>query len=131
MKTLLQYVLLPLAITTLLVVALLALGLNYPKSLTSAALFGILTLYILRRRKETNDRARGWRVGHQGRDQMFYEEFSDEEWKRIKIDGEMLTGKAHHVVYLSSIKYPDWAQQRMGEINSRIMSEFKEPGYEY
>jgi hypothetical protein len=41
------------------------------------------------------DIARGWRVGHRGRDQMFYEERHDGRWQWIELDGEMLTGRAH------------------------------------
>ena len=43
-----------------------------------------------------------WRVGHQGRDMMHYEERHAGGWQRIKIDGEMLTGRAHHVIYFAS-----------------------------
>jgi hypothetical protein len=43
----------------------------------------------------TIDEQRGWRVGHQGRDQMYYEELHQGAWKRIEIDGEMLMGRAH------------------------------------
>lgn len=35
------------------------------------------------------DEKRGWRVGHQGRDRMFYEELHHGTWERIDIDGEM------------------------------------------
>jgi hypothetical protein len=83
---------------------------------------------------DTND-ARGWRVGHRGRDQMYYEELRDGVWKRIDIDGEMLMGRAHHVIYFASPErwreYPPWASQRRDEIIARIKSEFREPDYEY
>ena len=63
---------------------------------------------------------------------MFYEEFREGLWHRIEIDGEMLVGgKAHHVIYLSSSKFPDWAKERRGEIVARIQSEFHAPRYEY
>jgi hypothetical protein len=81
------------------------------------------------------NKARGWRVGHQGRDQMYYEELRDGVWKRIDIDGEMLMGRAHHVIYFASperwSQYPPWASQRRDEIIARIKSEFREPDYEY
>jgi hypothetical protein len=78
---------------------------------------------------------RGWRVGHQGRDRMFYEELRDGTWERIDVDGEMLTGRAHHVIYFASPErwqaYPEWARGRRAEIIARITSEFREPDYEY
>ena len=78
---------------------------------------------------------RGWRVGHQGRDRMYYEELHDGVWERIDVDGEMLMGPAHHVIYFASpeawLRYPPWARQRRDEIIARITSEFREPDYEY
>lgn len=78
---------------------------------------------------------RRWRVGHQGRDMMYYEEWNDGGWQRLVIDGEMLTGRAHHVIYFASPErwqsYPKWARLRRDEIIARIKSEFREPDYEY
>lgn len=86
---------------------------------------------LLRRRA----RERGWRVGHRGRDSMYYEERHDGEWRRIDISGEMLTGRAHHVIYFASAdewrQYPEWARDRRDEIIARIKSDFHEPDYEY
>jgi hypothetical protein len=85
--------------------------------------------------REPRHEKRGWRVGHIGRDRMYYEEFRDGTWQRIEIDGEMLMGKAHHVIYFASPeawkKYPAWAQGRRAEIITRIQSEFTPPDYEY
>jgi len=82
-----------------------------------------------------SDERREWRAGHQGRDQMYYEELRDGAWQRIDIDGEMLTGRAHHVIYFASaerwLRYPAWARGRRDEIIGRITSEFREPEYEY
>jgi hypothetical protein len=64
--------------------------------------------------------AQGWRVGHEGRDMMFYEEKHGGRWRRIPIPGEMLTGRAHHVIYFASIRFPDWAEGRREEILARI-----------
>ncbi|MGQ0620910.1 MAG: hypothetical protein ACT4QA_13470 [Panacagrimonas sp.] len=76
-----------------------------------------------------------WRVGHKGRDQMFYEEWIDGRWERIEISGEMLMGRAHHVIYFASARdwrrYPEWARHRRSEIIQRIKSVFCEPDYEY
>jgi hypothetical protein len=83
----------------------------------------------------TTDARRGWRVGHQGRDRMYYEELRDGAWERLAIDGEMLMGRAHHVIYFASpeqwLRYPAWARDRRNEIIARITSEFREPDYEY
>jgi hypothetical protein len=78
---------------------------------------------------------RGWRVGHRGRDCMFYEERTGGAWQRIDISGEMLMGRAHHVIYFPTVqawaKLPEWARHRREEIIARIKSEFREPDYEY
>ncbi len=83
----------------------------------------------------TSDEQRGWRVGHRGRDQMYYEELREGVWERIEIDGEMLMGRAHHVIYFATperwLAYPSWARDRRAEITARITSEFREPDYEY
>ncbi len=79
--------------------------------------------------------SRTWRVGHRGRDMMYYEEQIGGTWERIDIDGEMLMGRAHHVIYFKSPedwkRYPEWARDRRAEIIARIKSEFREPDYEY
>ena len=81
------------------------------------------------------DERRGWRVGHEGRDQMYYEELHHGTWERIDVDGEMLMGRAHHVIYFATparwLQYPSWARARRDEIIARITSEFREPDYEY
>lgn len=85
--------------------------------------------------QEARERTRGWRVGHRGRDQMFYEEWRGGRWERIEISGEMLMGPAHHVIYFATpgqwSRYPEWAQGRRDEIIARIKSEFRPPEYEY
>lgn len=76
-----------------------------------------------------------WRVGHTGRDMMYYEERDGLSWRRLDIDGEMLLGRAHHVIYFRSAtdwtRYPAWAHGRRDEIIARIKQEFREPDYEY
>ena len=66
---------------------------------------------------------------------MYYEELRDGRWERIDIDGEMLMGRAHHVIYFATperwLQYPAWAKNRRDEIIARITSEFREPDYEY
>ena len=76
-----------------------------------------------------------WRVGHRGRDHVYYEERHQGEWKRIEIEGEMLMGRAHHVIYFTSPErwrgYPAWARDRRDEIVGRIKSVMRPPDYEY
>jgi len=76
-----------------------------------------------------------WRVGHTGRDCMYYEEYREGRWERIEISGEMLMGPAHHVIYFASREqwkaYPEWARGRRSEIIARIKSRFAPPDYEY
>jgi hypothetical protein len=76
-----------------------------------------------------------WRVGHRGRDQMYYEELVAGHWERIEVQGEMLMGRAHHAIYFASPSawnnYPSWAHGRRDEIIARIKGEFREPDYEY
>lgn len=76
-----------------------------------------------------------WRTGHLGRDSMFYEEWHDGGWQHLRISGEMLMGRAHHVIYFASPEqwqtYPEWARLRRAEIVARIKHAFPEPDYEY
>ena len=77
----------------------------------------------------------GWRVGHRGRDAMYYEELVGGEWRRLDLDGEMLTGRAHHAIYLGSNEQwqrrPEWARGRRSEILARLKSALPIPEYEY
>jgi hypothetical protein len=81
------------------------------------------------------DDERTWRVGHKGRDLMYYEEVIDGRWERIDLDGEMLVGRAHHVIYFPSqetwSELPAWARDRREEIVGRIKGVFKQPDYAY
>ena len=86
----------------------------------------IRMLYITRR-----NRSRGWRVGHSGRDSMFYDELRNGTWHRIDIGGELLKGTPHHVIYITHMQYPEWATGRSGEIVGRIKSVFKATEYAY
>ncbi len=99
-------------------------------------LAGIVAVVLLVIRVKTvRDRRKGWRVGYQGRDSMYYEELMGGQWKRITIDGEMLSGRAHHVINFGSkdqwALHPEWAAGRRSEIIARIKSVFRMPDYEY
>lgn len=75
-----------------------------------------------------------WRVGHVGRDSMYYEELRDGVWQRIDISGELLTGRVSHDLHAESDErwreYPEWARHRRDEILARVMSEHLEPQYD-
>jgi hypothetical protein len=96
---------------------------------------GLALLSRRRPRDEAPGVGRGWRVGHHGRDRMYYEEWMNGRWERLEIDGEMLLGPAHHVIYFASeaewAKYPPWAHGRRSEIVNRIKQELRSPEYEY
>lgn len=76
-----------------------------------------------------------WRVGHQGRDMMYYEEHINGRWERLALSGEMLMGPAHHVIYFASEadwqRHPAWAQGRRDQIIARIRAAFPPPDYEH
>jgi hypothetical protein len=84
-------------------------------------------------RDRKRDRNRGWRIRHEGRDAVYYEELLAGKWLQIDLDGEMLCGKAHHAIRIEPAEkwttYPDWARSRREEIVRRIKSECREPGY--
>lgn len=95
-----------------------------------------LHLTVIDQHSDQKDIERGWRVGHRGRDSMYYEELINGVWARLNLDGEMLLGEAHHVIYFADEErwaaiYPAWAQGRRAEIIERIKSEFTEPDYLY
>lgn len=88
-------------------------------------------------RLRSSDRKRGWRVGHQGRDSMFYDELIDGHWERIQIDGEMQGGDGdpQHVVWFPTedqwAMLPRWTEGRREQILNRVQGELRPPRYEY
>jgi hypothetical protein len=104
---------------------------HYPVYVFSAVAIWMVAALVRGPIHKTTDRKRGWRVGHVGRDTMYYEEFRERAWQRMEIDGEMLIGKAHHVIYFASLQFPEWASERRDEIVGRIKSKFHPPEYEY
>lgn len=66
---------------------------------------------------------------------MFYEERVNGRWLRIEIQGEMLLGEAHRIIYFASNEqwqaYPEWARQRRTEIIARVKTQFHAPDYLY
>jgi len=127
----LRYIIVPLLVVYVAYLLIFESTRRFPIYVLSAiAVLGVLAL-VRARRQRILDSQRGWRVGHVGRDAMYYEEFRDGAWHRIDIDGEMLTGKAHHVIYFGSLRIPDWATVSRDEIIRRIKIEFHPPEYEY
>jgi hypothetical protein len=96
---------------------------------------GILFILLRRGLRAHKSRRVGWRVGHVGRHGMYYEELVDGKWARIAIDGEILVGPTHHIIYFASEEawheYPAWARDRRSEIVSRIKTEFCPPAYKH
>lgn len=94
-----------------------------------------LPTVVVDKEATSGDESRGWHVGHRGRDLMYYEEKVAGLWRSLEIDGEMLMGRAHHVIYFASADewrgYPEWARDRRDEIVARVKSVFREPDYEY
>ncbi|WP_395740584.1 hypothetical protein [Prosthecobacter sp.] len=76
-----------------------------------------------------------WQAGHIGLHGIWYEEWLGGKWQRLEIDGEMLVGQPHHVIYFGDEnawkQKPAWAQHRRDEIIDRIKSKFRIPDYEY
>ena len=127
----LRHVLVPLVIIGIACVLFFETAKRFPGYFFGAAAL-LLAVAIARAQiRKKRDGQRGWRVGHVGRDAMFYEEFRDGAWHRFEIDGEMLTGKAHHVIYFTTTRFPEWTSERRDEIIRRIKSEFHAPDYEY
>jgi hypothetical protein len=76
-----------------------------------------------------------WRVRHQGRDAIYYEELVDGQWTGFELGGEMLLGRAHHAIDFGSRDAwntrPAWARGRRDEIIARVKSACPMPDYEY
>lgn len=135
MKALLEYVAAPFLVLGVLAMAGKYVWSHFP--IVVLCTIGVMFIMIVSGTylEKHRDLKRSWRVGHRGRDEMYYEEVVNGRWERIWIDGEMLCGKAHHVIYFPSDtqweKFPDWTRGRQVEIVARIKQEFAPPGYEY
>ncbi len=130
---LLRYLVLPVTIVVIVCALFWETAKRYPLYVSIAVAVWLSIALIRGWIEQRRNRQRGWRVGHIGRDAMYYEELKDGTWHRIEVGGELLVGKAHHVIYLGpdALKLPEWAESRRGEIIGRIKSEFRPPGYEY
>lgn len=96
-----------------------------------------LVLFLLFLRNKRLEFKRGWRVRHDGRDGIYYEEIDDHgAWRRLSIRSEIIPeGVSHHCIYFPSpskwSEFPEWAQGRRSEIISRMKEVYSEPKYNY
>lgn len=127
----LRHVLVPLLIIGVVCLLFFETAKRFPFYFFGAVALLLVVAVIRTQSRRKRDDQRGWRVGHIGRDAMFYEEFRDGAWQRFEIDGEMLAGKAHHVIYFTTTRFPEWTNERRDDIIGRIKSEFHPPDYEY
>lgn len=135
MKAIIKYVAVPFFVLWIAAIVVMY-AWNHSPLLVLSAIGGLLSIaMVFGHLSRHQDLKRGWRVGHRGRDEMYYEEMVNGRWERILIDGEMLCGKAHHVIYFPSHEQwatlPEWTRERQSEIIARIKQAFAPPGYEY
>lgn len=76
-----------------------------------------------------------WRIRHEGRDAIYYEELHEGTWRGFELGGEMLIGPAHHAICFGSLAEwnlnPEWTHGRRDEIVARVKSVCRPPDYEY
>jgi hypothetical protein len=77
------------------------------------------------------NRKRGWRVGREVREQIYYDELRDGQWHRIHLDYEMPGKGSHHTIYFSSTRFPSWASPQRQQIADRIKNEYAPKDYEF
>lgn len=89
-----------------------------PLYITAAIVALLVFGFINSRRIRRRDEERGWRVGRQGRDQLLYDKLREGKWERIDVDGAILEGTPHHVIYLSSTVFPLWGKSARKRLSS-------------
>jgi hypothetical protein len=97
-------------------------------AVTAAVLRGFLYRVSVRRA--------GWNIRHDGLHVIRYSELLGSKVEEIVIDGEMVHGTPHHVLYVPAApewdqRYPDWARGRRDEIVRRIRSKCPDSEYSY
>ena len=74
-----------------------------------------------------NFRKKGYRAGHQGRDNIFYMERVGDNTRELVIYGEMLIDAPHAIYVPGDVRWkremPEWAKDRKSEILNRIKEE--------
>jgi len=135
MSAFLRYVITPLLIVSMGAGLLLYLVMTYPLPATTGLAFLTLAVGIYWHRSRRRIEERGWYVGREGRDSMYYAERFHDEWRRIEFDGEMLLGQHRHVIVLPSADgwqvMPSWARHRRTEIVQRVKQDCSESRYLY
>jgi hypothetical protein len=62
---------------------------------------------------------------------MYCEELREGRWKRLHLGGELLKGRAHHIIYFGSRDdwkmQPEWAQDRRDEIVDSLYLATQDP----
>ncbi len=92
-------------------------------------------LYLGGVRYERRFRQKGYRSGHRGRDEVFYQELFAGATRELVIPGEMTVG-GPHLVYVPSDRewyeqMPEWARARKVEILSRMKEELGARDHEF
>ncbi len=98
-------------------------------------IIGIIIILIINKQiLNRKEKKLGWKAYRNGRDEIYYEQKVNEEWKKIEIVGEILLGKICFVIYFKTkkewLEYPKWAQNRT-EIIERIKTKFPPSRTEY
>lgn len=80
------------------------------------------------------ERWRGWRTQPLERDSIVYQEFINNQWESIEIEGERKKWGKRKILYLKSEEdwesYPDWARNRR-KIVGRIKKNYPPKRIEY
>jgi hypothetical protein len=81
-------------------------------------------------------RRSGWNVRHDGLHVLRYSQVVGSKVEEIVIDGAIMPGTPHHVLYVPAApewdqRYPEWARGRRDEIVRRIRSECPDSEYSY
>jgi hypothetical protein len=130
MKIILRHLVLPLTSSVFLTLIGIWTAQRYPAQfgvfIAFLIVLGIIRERIARRRAEL----RGWRFSP-GRDEIFYHEKVNGEWKEIRIYVGVSEDLKYSIIDLSGIQFPAWALNHKDEIIARIKSEYSPPQYEY
>lgn len=110
---------------------------RWPLILLALLLFCAVAILRFRINYRTHMNRKGYWVGHEGRDEIYYEEKYRDAVRRMIIPGEMLVGgPIHRVIYVPNDaewreKMPEWARGRKAEIMDRIKTFLGQEHYEY
>jgi hypothetical protein len=122
-----RHVVVPCGVLCLIVGSFWLLLVRYPLIFVGVIALLALGAFINRGKAERSFRKKGYRAGHEGRDNIYYQEQVGEHIRKLTIEGEMMID-APHVIYVPSgnkwkQQMPEWAQGRRAEILHRIEEE--------